>query len=55
MIELRDLLDEDEAILFQWRSEPEVDRWMSDADFPVERLTPSGFRRCAAIRTCAAG
>ncbi len=36
MIELRDLRDEDEAILFQWRSEPEVDRWMSDADLAKE-------------------
>ena len=34
MIDLRDLRDEDEGVLFQWRSEPEVDRWMSDAAFP---------------------
>jgi UDP-4-amino-4,6-dideoxy-N-acetyl-beta-L-altrosamine N-acetyltransferase len=33
MIELRDLVAEDEAILFDWRAEPEVDRWMSDAAF----------------------
>lgn len=32
MIELRDLLPEDEGRLFQWRGEPEVARWMSDAD-----------------------
>lgn len=34
MIDLRELRDEDEGVLFQWRSEPEVDRWMSDAAFP---------------------
>lgn len=34
MIDLRDLCDEDEGVLFKWRSEPEVDRWMSDAAFP---------------------
>ncbi|MDQ0463926.1 UDP-4-amino-4,6-dideoxy-N-acetyl-beta-L-altrosamine N-acetyltransferase [Caulobacter ginsengisoli] len=34
MIELRDLVAEDEARLFEWRAEPEVDRWMSDAAFP---------------------
>lgn len=33
MIELRDLAAEDEARLFEWRAEPEVDRWMSDAAF----------------------
>lgn len=33
MIELRDLAAEDEARLFDWRAEPEVDRWMSDAAF----------------------
>lgn len=32
MIELRDLLPQDEGRLFQWRGEPEVARWMSDAD-----------------------
>lgn len=32
MIELRELLPEDEGRLFQWRGEPEVARWMSDAD-----------------------
>ncbi|MBP7703831.1 MAG: UDP-4-amino-4,6-dideoxy-N-acetyl-beta-L-altrosamine N-acetyltransferase [Caulobacter sp.] len=32
MIELRDLAPEDEERLFLWRSEPEVARWMSDAD-----------------------
>jgi len=32
MIELRDLLPEDEGRLFQWRGEPDVARWMSDAD-----------------------
>ncbi|WP_419255374.1 GNAT family N-acetyltransferase [Caulobacter sp. ErkDOM-YI] len=34
MIDLRGLQDQDEGVLFQWRSEPEVDRWMSDAAFP---------------------
>jgi len=32
MIELRDLLPEDEERLFLWRGEPDVARWMSDAD-----------------------
>ena len=32
MIDLRDLLPEDEERLFQWRGEPDVARWMSDAD-----------------------
>jgi UDP-4-amino-4,6-dideoxy-N-acetyl-beta-L-altrosamine N-acetyltransferase len=32
MIELRDLLPMDEERLFQWRGEPEVARWMSDAE-----------------------
>jgi UDP-4-amino-4,6-dideoxy-N-acetyl-beta-L-altrosamine N-acetyltransferase len=32
MIELRDLAPEDEESLYAWRGEPEVARWMSDAD-----------------------
>ena len=32
MIDLRDLFPEDEERLFQWRGEPDVARWMSDAD-----------------------
>lgn len=48
MIELRDLRDEDEAVLFQWRSEPEVDRWMSDADLPSREAHAAWFR---ALRT----
>ena len=32
MIELRDLAPEDEELLYRWRGEPEVARWMSDAD-----------------------
>lgn len=32
MIELRDLLPEDEERLFAWRGDPQVARWMSDAD-----------------------
>jgi len=44
MIELRDLRDEDEAILFQWRSEPEVDRWMSDADLPSHEAHAAWFQ-----------
>ena len=43
MIELRDLRDEDEAVLFQWRSEPEVDRWMSDADLPSHAAHAAWF------------
>lgn len=30
MIDLRSLKDDDRERLFQWRREPEVDRWMSD-------------------------
>lgn len=48
MIELRDLRDEDEAILFQWRSEPEVDRWMSDAELPSREAHAAWF---GALRT----
>lgn len=33
MIQLRDLQPEDEERLYRWRSEPEVERWMSDAAF----------------------
>ncbi|PTS90406.1 MULTISPECIES: GNAT family N-acetyltransferase [unclassified Caulobacter] len=43
MIELRDLRDEDEDLLFQWRSEPEVDRWMSDAAFPSREAHAGWF------------
>ncbi len=32
MIELRDLASGDEELLYRWRGEPEVARWMSDAD-----------------------
>ena len=48
MIELRDLRDEDEAVLFRWRSEPEVDRWMSDADLPSREAHAAWFQ---ALRT----
>lgn len=48
MIELRDLRGEDEAILFQWRSEPEVDRWMSDAELPSREAHAAWFN---ALRT----
>jgi UDP-4-amino-4,6-dideoxy-N-acetyl-beta-L-altrosamine N-acetyltransferase len=34
MIELRDLEPGDEAQLYRWRQEPEVERWMSDAAVP---------------------
>ncbi len=30
MIDLRDPQDDDRDLLFRWRREPEVDRWMSD-------------------------
>lgn len=43
MIDLRDLQDEDEGVLFQWRSEPEVDRWMSDAAFPSREAHAAWF------------
>ncbi len=48
MIELRDLRDEDEDVLFQWRSEPEVDRWMSDAELPSHAAHAAWFQ---ALRT----
>jgi UDP-4-amino-4,6-dideoxy-N-acetyl-beta-L-altrosamine N-acetyltransferase len=44
MIDLRDLRDEDEDVLFQWRSEPEVDRWMSDAAFPSHEAHAAWFK-----------
>ena len=44
MIDLRDLRDEDEAILFKWRGEPEVDRWMSDAAFPSHEAHAAWFQ-----------
>ena len=44
MIELRDLTDSDEAVLFQWRGEPEVDRWMSDAAFPSREAHAAWFQ-----------
>lgn len=43
MIDLRDLKDEDEAVLFRWRAEPEVDRWMSDAAFPSREAHAAWF------------
>jgi UDP-4-amino-4,6-dideoxy-N-acetyl-beta-L-altrosamine N-acetyltransferase len=43
MIDLRDLRDEDEAVLYRWRSEPEVDRWMSDAAFPSQQAHAAWF------------
>lgn len=43
MIELRELEDADEAVLFQWRGEPEVDRWMSDAAFPSRSAHAAWF------------
>lgn len=43
MIDLRDLRDGDEALLFQWRAEPEVNRWMSDADFPSRAAHAAWF------------
>lgn len=36
MIELRDLRDDDVQLLFDWRREPEVDRWMGGLP-PVSR------------------
>jgi UDP-4-amino-4,6-dideoxy-N-acetyl-beta-L-altrosamine N-acetyltransferase len=45
MIELRDLRDDDEATLYLWRREPEVDRWMSDAAFPSEAAHREWFDR----------
>jgi UDP-4-amino-4,6-dideoxy-N-acetyl-beta-L-altrosamine N-acetyltransferase len=43
MIDLRDLQDQDEGVLFQWRSEPEVDRWMSDAACPSREAHAAWF------------
>lgn len=53
MIELRDLTPGDAGLLYGWRRDPEVRRWMSDADFAdenahrawVERLAEGGDRR----------
>lgn len=53
MIELRDLSSGDADLLYAWRRDPDVSRWMSDADFPdeaahrawVERLAAGGDRR----------
>jgi UDP-4-amino-4,6-dideoxy-N-acetyl-beta-L-altrosamine N-acetyltransferase len=36
MIELRDLRPDDAAGLYAWRLDPDVRRWMSDAEFPDE-------------------
>ena len=43
MINLRDPTDADEAVLFQWRSAPEVEHWMSDAAFPSRRAHAAWF------------
>lgn len=43
MIKLRDLLPEDEERLFQWRSEPDVARWMSDADVSGRQVHRAWF------------
>lgn len=43
MITLRELQDADEHVLFAWRREPEVDRWMSDAAFPSETAHKAWF------------
>jgi UDP-4-amino-4,6-dideoxy-N-acetyl-beta-L-altrosamine N-acetyltransferase len=45
MIGLRELHPEDEERLFAWRSEPEVGRWMSDADFPAREAHRQWFDR----------
>ncbi|MDP1632099.1 MAG: UDP-4-amino-4,6-dideoxy-N-acetyl-beta-L-altrosamine N-acetyltransferase [Caulobacter sp.] len=45
MIELRDLHPEDEARLFAWRCEPEIGRWMSDADISGREAHRSWFDR----------
>ncbi len=53
MIALRDVIPADAEQLYLWRRDPDVSRWMSDADFPdaaahrawVERLSAGGDRR----------
>ena len=53
MIALRDLRPDDADLLYAWRRDPDVRRWMSDADFPdeaahrawVERLASEPDRR----------
>jgi UDP-4-amino-4,6-dideoxy-N-acetyl-beta-L-altrosamine N-acetyltransferase len=40
MIDLRDLREDDRDRLFEWRREPEVDRWMSD--LPVQSADEHG-------------
>lgn len=45
MIELRDLVPDDEERLFAWRGEPEVARWMSDADVSGREAHRAWFER----------
>lgn len=45
MIELRDLAPEDEERLFVWRGEPEVARWMSDADVSGRKAHRAWFEQ----------
>ncbi len=48
MIELRDLRPDDADLLYAWRRDPDVRRWMSDADFPDEAAHRAWVERLAA-------
>ena len=48
MIELRDLTPDDADLLYAWRRDPDVRRWMSDADFPNEAAHRAWVERLAA-------
>ena len=48
MIELRDLRPGDADLLYAWRRDPDVRRWMSDADFPDEAAHRAWVERLVA-------
>lgn len=47
MIELRELSPDDEERLYDWRAEPEVARWMSDADVSGREAHQAWFAQLA--------
>src|SRR5690606_33309660 len=48
MISLTDLTDADEEVLFLWRQEPEVGRWMSDVEIDEREAHRRWFKRLRA-------
>jgi UDP-4-amino-4,6-dideoxy-N-acetyl-beta-L-altrosamine N-acetyltransferase len=50
MIELRDLRPDDAGLLYAWRQDPDVRRWMSDADFPDEAAHRAWVERLASSK-----